>query len=160
MGISDFGEMSRLTAIARPDICVITNIGLCHLENLKNRDGILKAKAEIFEGLKENGSVILNGDDDKLVTVTDVNGKTPVFFGISNKSGVYAKSVATLGLEGTKVVISGVGTKDIDVIIPVPGKHMVYNVLAAAAVGAELGLNVDQIKLELKNLKQLMAEII
>ncbi len=153
MGISDFGEMSRLTAIARPDICVITNIGLCHLENLKNRDGILKAKAEIFEGLKENGSVILNGDDDKLVTVTDVNGKTPVFFGISNRSGVYAKSVATLGLEGTKVVISGVGTKDIDVIIPVPGKHMVYNVLAAAAVGAELGLNADQIKSGIEELK-------
>lgn len=153
MGISDFGEMSRLTAIARPDICVITNIGLCHLENLKSRDGILKAKTEIFEGLKENGSVILNGDDDKLVTVENVNGKTPVFFGISNRSGVYAKSVETLGLEGTKVVISGVGTKDIDVIIPVPGKHMVYNVLAAAAVGAELGLNADQIKSGIEELK-------
>ena len=49
MGISDFNEMHRLGAIARPDICVITNIGLCHLENLGSRDGILKAKTEIFE---------------------------------------------------------------------------------------------------------------
>ena len=44
MGISDFGEMSRLSNIAKPDVAVITNIGLCHLENLKSRDGILKAK--------------------------------------------------------------------------------------------------------------------
>ena len=70
MGISDFGEMTRLTRIAKPDTCVITNIGLCHLEFLKSRDGILKAKTEIFDFLKEDGHVILNGDDDKLVTVT------------------------------------------------------------------------------------------
>ena len=67
MGISDFGEMHRLAKIARPDTCVITNIGLCHLEFLKSRDGILKAKTEIFDFLKEDGHVILNGDDDKLI---------------------------------------------------------------------------------------------
>ena len=55
MGISDFGEMSRLTQMAKPDISVITNIGQCHLENLKTRDGILKAKTEIFEGMNEHG---------------------------------------------------------------------------------------------------------
>ena len=49
MGISDFGEMHRLAEMARPNICVITNIGICHLENLKTRDGILKAKSEIFD---------------------------------------------------------------------------------------------------------------
>jgi len=49
MGISDFGEMTRLGMMARPNICVLTNIGLCHLENLKDRDGILKAKTEMFE---------------------------------------------------------------------------------------------------------------
>ena len=55
MGISDFGEMHRLAKIARPDTCVITNIGLCHLEFLKSRDGILKAKTEIFDFLREDG---------------------------------------------------------------------------------------------------------
>ena len=53
MGISEFGEMHQLAEIARPDICVITNIGQAHLENLKSRDGILKAKSEIFDFLKE-----------------------------------------------------------------------------------------------------------
>ena len=72
MGISDFGEMTRLTAIACPDVCVITNIGWCHLENLKTRDGILKAKTEIFKSMNPDGTVILNGDDDKLITIKDV----------------------------------------------------------------------------------------
>ena len=66
MGISDFGEMHRLAAMARPDIGVITNIGLCHLENLGTRDGILQAKTEMFDHLQVDGTVILNGDDDKL----------------------------------------------------------------------------------------------
>ena len=60
MGISDFGEMHRLSRIARPDVCVITNIGQCHLEFLKDRDGVLRAKTEIFDYLSENGAIILN----------------------------------------------------------------------------------------------------
>ena len=66
MGISEFGEMHQLAEIARPDICVITNIGQAHLENLKTRDGILKAKTEIFDFLKDDGVIVLNGDDDKI----------------------------------------------------------------------------------------------
>ena len=64
MGISDFGEMHRLSEIAKPDICVLTNIGQCHLENLKSREGILKAKTEIFDFMGEKGRVCINGDDD------------------------------------------------------------------------------------------------
>jgi len=63
MGMSGFGEISSLTAIARPDIAVITNIGLSHIEKLGSRQNILKAKMEIFEGLKSGGLVVLNGDD-------------------------------------------------------------------------------------------------
>ena len=69
MGISNFGEMHRLAKIARPDTCIITNIGDCHLEFLGDRDGVLKAKSEIFDFLPEDGHVILNGDDDRLSTI-------------------------------------------------------------------------------------------
>ena len=69
MGISDFGEMTRLAKIAKPQTCVITNIGTCHLENLGDRDGVLKAKTEIFQYLRPDGHIVLNGDDDKLSTV-------------------------------------------------------------------------------------------
>ena len=90
MGISDFGEMHRLAAIAKPNTCVITNIGTCHLENLGDRDGVLKAKTEVFDHLKENAAVILNGDDDKLAGVGEVKGKKPVFFGMNPALPVYA----------------------------------------------------------------------
>ena len=105
MGISDFGEMHRLAKIARPDTCVITNIGLCHLEFLKSRDGILKAKTEIFDFLKPEGHVILNGDDDKLVTVEEVKGIKPVFFGIENHSGIWADEIKPEGLKGISCCI-------------------------------------------------------
>ena len=157
MGISDFGEMERLSKIAQPDIGVITNIGLCHLENLKTRDGILKAKTEMFHNLKPDGIAILNGDDDKLITVDEVNGKRPVRFGISYKDGVYASDIVNLGLDGTRFVINGLncadGDKAFEVTVPVPGHHMVYNALAAACVGAELGLSSIQIKEGISKLK-------
>ena len=150
-GISDFGEMTRLTAIACPDVCVITNIGWCHLENLKTRDGILKAKTEIFKSMNPDGTVILNGDDDKLITIKDVYDKKPVFFGIENKCEIYAENIVNNGLEGMTARICNVNTadniNDFDVHIPVAGIHMVYNSMAAAAVGAEFGLTSEQLSL-------------
>ncbi len=98
MGISDFGEMHRLSKIAKPDVCLITNIGQCHLENLGTRDGILKAKTEIFDFMQEGGQICLNGDDDKLVTIREVRGSIPVFFGCGSNNAVYADNYENRGL--------------------------------------------------------------
>lgn len=150
MGISDFGEMNRLAEIARPDICVITNIGVCHLENLGDRDGVLKAKTEIFNHLNGKGTAILNGEDDKLIGVDEVHGKKPLFYGKSerNKSGernfVYASDVKDLGLEGMEAVLH-FPQETRRVRIPIPGEHNVLNALAGACVGVELGLTVEEI---------------
>lgn len=70
MGMNHFGEISYLTHIANPDMAVITNVGVSHIENLGSREGILKAKCEMFESM-EDGYKVLNGDDDMLVTVKD-----------------------------------------------------------------------------------------
>lgn len=148
MGISDFGEMSRLTNIARPDMCVITNIGQCHLENLGDRDGVLRAKTEIFQGMKPNAVAVLNGEDDKLLTVTEVQGNAPLFFGRENngKNRVFAKETEDLGLEGTNITIGFLDGSELTALIPVAGEHMVSNALAAALVGRELGLTLEEIK--------------
>ncbi len=148
MGISDFGEMHRLSKIARPDICVITNIGQCHLENLGTRDGILKAKSEIFDYMAEDGSVCLNGDDNKLITLMEVKGKKPLFFGMDGENAVYATDYVHMGLEGSRVTIHvNTDTQTVfPVAIPLPGEHMVYNALAAAAVGLLLGMTSGQIR--------------
>ena len=158
MGISDFGEMTRLTRIAQPDICVITNIGLCHLENLKSRDGILKAKTEIFQYVKRN--IVLNGDDDKLSTVKEYNGMQPVFFGNGENASVTCENVESRGLKGMScdICLKGKMAENgefqiFHVDIPMPGRHMVSNALAAAAVGRLYGLNAEQIKNGIESLE-------
>lgn len=149
MGISEFGEMHELADMAQPDIMVITNIGLCHLENLKTRDGILKAKTESFAHLKPDGVVILNGDDDKLSTVEQVAGRKPVFYGIKGRNlcetSVCADAVTEHGLEGMTAEFH-TSQGDMEVFIPIPGEHNVYNALAATCVAEQLGLSMDEIK--------------
>jgi len=145
MGISDFGEMHRLTMMAQPDVCVITNIGLCHLENLKDRDGILKAKTEMFDCMQPNAKIILNGDDDKLITVSEVKGQIPKFFGLSTERDAFATDIHSMSLKGIACTLH-LGDNLIETIIPIPGQHMVYNALAGALVGQELGLTPEEIK--------------
>lgn len=167
MGISDFGEMHRLAEIAQPDLCVITNIGICHLENLKTRDGILKAKSEIFDFLKPEGHIILNGEDDKLSTLTEVKGIRPVFYGFggqnpdegnsgaepmgdadakrSAQQDIYADQIKNCGLKGVDARIH-TPAGEISVHIPIPGQHNIYNAMAAAAVGLALDMELEEIK--------------
>ena len=151
MGISDFGEMHRLAKMARPDICVITNIGLCHLENLIDRDGILKAKTEMFDFARPSAKFILNGDDDKLITVKEWEGRNPIYFGLSTELDAYAKDIHSLSLKGTACTIC-LEDNSFAVTIPIPGHHMVYNALAGALVGRELGLNPEEIKVGIEAL--------
>lgn len=159
MGINHFGEMRRLSRIARPDICVMTNIGQCHLEYLGSREGILKAKSEIFEYMQEDGGVVLNGDDDMLATLTRVKGRKPVVYGISGQAvcgvpgkdagsaegfDIYAENIRMKGILGSEAVFCHRGVR-FPVQIPLPGEHMVYNALAAAAVGFLLGLTEKEV---------------
>ena len=152
MGISDFGEMHRLAKIARPDTCVITNIGQCHLEFLGDRDGILRAKTEIFDFLRPDGHIILNGEDDKLITVQDVNGIRPVFFGFGTENAVYADCIEKKGLAGISCQIH-TEKGNFTTLIPIPGIHMVMNALAGTAVGLHYGLTLEEIRAGIESLQ-------
>ena len=149
MGISEFGEMHRLSKIARPDICVLTNIGQCHLENLKSREGILKAKSEIFDYMNELGYVVVNGDDDMLALVEEVHGIRPIRFGLMQENvglenDVYATDLVNKGLFGSEAVLHIEG-EEYPIQVPLPGEHMIYNALAAACVGRILNMEIPQI---------------
>ncbi|MCM1190309.1 MAG: UDP-N-acetylmuramoyl-tripeptide--D-alanyl-D-alanine ligase [bacterium] len=153
MGISDFGEMHRLSRMARPNVCVITNIGQCHLENLKSRDGILKAKSEIFDFLAEDGEVCLNGEDDKLKALLEVKGRRPHFFGLGGNPAeeVTAGQIRSRGLLGSDAVLE-FGEKSAlaaagqtQIHVPLPGAHMVLNAAAAACVAGLFGLSAEEI---------------
>lgn len=154
MGISDFGEMHRLSKMVRPNVCVITNIGQCHLENLKTRDGILKAKSEIFDFMAEDGEVCLNGEDDKLRSLTEVQGRRPHFFGLGGNPAeeVTAEKIESQGLRGSNAVLrqtkkagSGQEEEARQVHVPLPGIHMVMNAAAAACVAGLFGLSLEEI---------------
>lgn len=148
MGINHFGEMRRLGQVAKPDICVITNIGQCHLENLIDRDGILRAKTEIFENMSKDGFVVLNGDDDKLATIKEVHGRKPYFFGVGPEGmvpkDVFAVEIQSKGLFGSNFQMQLLGD-DLDAFVPLPGQHMVINAMAAACVGRILGMTNEEV---------------
>lgn len=154
MGINHFGEMHRLSKIARPDVCVITNIGQCHLEFLGDRDGVLRAKSEIFDFIAPDGKIILNGDDDKLATLQEIKGIQPVFFGNESGREIYATDIRSAGIQGVWCKIH-VGEESFEVMVPIPGYHMVLNALAATAVGRSLGMSNEEIKRGIEKLESL-----
>ena len=145
MGISGFGEMTRLAEMAQPTVCVLTIIGCCHLENLGDRDGVLRAKTEMFIHARDGAAFILNGDDDKLSTVESVQGRRPIFFGLDRKNDCFAENIKNNGEGGVSCTLCFDG-KRLDVTIPAIGSYMVSNALAAVAVGRLLGLSDEQLK--------------
>lgn len=154
MGINHFGEMHRLSKIARPDICVMTNIGECHLEFLGDRDGVLRAKSEIFDFIAPDGQIVLNGDDDKLATLESVKGICPKFFGIDSDRKIKADQIEDVGLKGVRCRITA-GEEQFTVTVPIPGRHMVLNALAATTVGLTMGLTTEEIKSGIEKLESL-----
>ena len=142
MGISDFGEMRRLTAMVRPTIALFTLIGDAHLEFLGDRPGVLRAKSEIFEGMTEDGLAVMNGDDPLQAAFRPNMRK--VTYGLSEGSDVRGECVKNLGEDGLRLTVRHGGAR-FEVHIPAFGSHMVYAALAAAAVGLELGMTEEEI---------------
>lgn len=141
-GMNHFGEIHYLGEMVRPDIAVISNIGDAHIEFLGSREGILKAKSEIFDFLKPGGTAVLNGDDALLDTLElpfDV-----LRCGQSEHCGVRVTDLADHGLDGTTCRV--VTKRDnYDLAIHAPGQHLVYCASMAVAIAEKLGLTHEQI---------------
>ncbi len=142
MGISDFGEMTRLTNIVRPNIAVISIIGDSHLEFLHDRAGVLRAKGEIFSTMGENDLAILNGDDAYLKNYD--TGIRTVKYGKDANNDFVATDIENLAGEGMRMRISHHGSS-FPVHIPAFGAHMVYAALAGCACGWAMGMTDEEI---------------
>ena len=142
MGISDFGEMSVLADMVRPDICIMTTIGYCHLEKLGDLDGVLRAKSEVYRYMPENGVAVVNGDDEKLAAFDP--GIRKITFGLGDSCEWRADNVRSDGLEGVLCDLIHEGTR-FSAYIPAFGSHMVLGALPAAAVASFLGETPDEI---------------
>ena len=149
MGMNHFGEIEYLASIAEPDIAVITNIGMSHIENLGSQEGIFKAKMEIAENFTDRNTLIVNGDDRYLKTVDP--GKYKVMrFGCDRDNDVYAEDIVNKGLSGVEFTVVA-GDKKIRAEVSVPGVHNVYNALAAVCTGLCFGVSLDECAEGLKN---------
>ncbi len=145
MGMNHLGEIHLLSKIAKPNICIITNIGTSHIGNLGSRENILKAKLEILDGAK-NPYMIINNDNDLLHKwykehKDKINVKT---YGIHEKSDIQAEEIE-LYENGSKYN-TYVKNKKENIKVPVGGEHFVLNSLCAIAVGELLNIENDAIK--------------
>lgn len=145
MGMGNLGEISVLTKIAKPDVAIITNVGTSHIGNLGSRENILKAKLEILEGLKENGTLIINNDNDLLHKWNDeTKRKNVITFGIDEKSNYKATNIKLD--ENRSDYDIKIDEKIYHMDINIGGKHFIYNSLCAICVGKIFNIDIDEIK--------------
>lgn len=160
MGMDHKGEISELTRTVLPDIAVVTNIGVSHIENLGSRENILASKLEVLEGMQDGAPLIINGDNDLLGTLKSedlINKPRIIRFGIEKTADVDVTAERIEYMEsGTEFearivnpdAFSGC-TLPVDsrftIKIPTTGVHNVYNALAATSVGLELGITAEHI---------------
>lgn len=149
MGMNNPGEIQRLADMARPDVCVITNIGTAHIENLGSREDILKAKMEITTYFTPNNVLILNSDDEYL---SKIKSKSYKILRVSiNGNGDYnATNINNLGENGIEFTVELRGNKHL-FKIDLPGLHNVYNALYAIAIGDLYDVDVEQMKAGILN---------
>ncbi len=143
MGMSHFGEIHYLASIAKPNIAVITNIGMSHIENLGSKENIYRSKMQICDFFDENATLVANGDDAFLSKKQ--SGIRTITYGIENKScDIVAQDVQDLGMDGSVfgVLLDGEYRK---VTVKVPGVHNVYNALAAICVGRLMNVPISDI---------------
>jgi UDP-N-acetylmuramoyl-tripeptide--D-alanyl-D-alanine ligase len=147
MGISDFGEMSVLAEMVRPDILVMTTIGHAHLDTLGDLSGVLQAKAEAFLYMRASGIGILNGDDEFLRKYDP--GLRKITFGQGRGNDFRAENIR---VEGTATVSCDIVSDKgrFRATIPAFGEHLAMMALPAAAVGRLLGMSDEEIVRGLK----------
>ena len=140
MGMRGFGHITRLCEIARPDVGVVTVVGHAHTDLVGGLDGVARAKGELVEALPASGTAILNADDERVASMAERTGASVVTYG-------WAGDVRPADIELDErawarfVVHSPWGRAE--VVLPVPGMHMVSNALAALAVAGTVGVDLD-----------------
>ena len=141
LGMSEPGEMTKIARIARVDCAVMTNIGVTHIEQLGSVDNILKEKLHIQDGMAEDGSLILNGDDRLLKSVTPMGNRRKILYGMTD--GCQYRGEDLHLVNGYPVFTAVHGNERVTVRLRVMGSHMVSNALAALAVAHEYGIPME-----------------
>jgi UDP-N-acetylmuramoyl-tripeptide--D-alanyl-D-alanine ligase len=150
MGANHHGEIDYLAGLAHPTIAVVTNAGPAHLEGFGDLQGVARAKGELFARLEADGVAVINADDAFAPLWRELAGHCHVVdFGLDNDAAVSAEWKGDTG--GSDVRIK-TADGEIDVRLPLPGKHNVMNALAACAVSMAAGATLATVKRGLESL--------
>lgn len=145
MGMSNRWEIDLLCKISTPKVGVITNIGVCHIENLGSKEEIFNAKMEISNYMDESSLLILNGDDNYLNKLRQENTKfKKKFAGLDDNNDMFVSEINNLGHEGLEF-IAKYDNNTYDIKLNIPGIHNVNNALLAIAVGKYYGVEPEKI---------------
>ena len=136
IGINHAGEMRPLAELAAPDIAVVTNVGSAHLGNFASVDEIAGEKRGLVEALRKGGTAVLNADDRRVSEFRETHDGPALTFGIERPADVRAVDVVELGAKGVRFSVSGQSMTTL-----MPGRHNVYNILAAVAAVKPLGFS-------------------
>ena len=143
LGMSDFGQMGILSDMVKPDICVITVIGVAHIEYLKTRENILQEKLSITKSMNKDGILFLNGDDDMLASLKTETGDKVVYYGTKDWCDYRAENIR---MEDNKYVYDYVhGNKRVKVVLNALGTHNVVNSLAGMAIADYMNMDIDKV---------------
>jgi UDP-N-acetylmuramoyl-tripeptide--D-alanyl-D-alanine ligase len=146
MGMSFPGELKRLAAIALPDVAIETRVSPAHLLNFSSVDEIALAKRELIEGLRGSDSVaVLNADDARVAAMASVAPGRVIFYGVEKPAEFSAEGIEDRGALGSSFTLVHAG-KRTRMELPLPGRHVVWNALAAIAAASvwHIGANEAQ----------------
>lgn len=144
LGTNNPGEIARLAEICTPDIGVITNIGPAHLEGLGSIEGVAREKGSLLKGLHPNGKAVLNADDSRLRHLAHQTAHEVCLYGMAPDAAVRAEDVVEI--ENGICFTLELAEESLSIRLNSPGRFMVINALAAAAVGNLLGVPAAKIK--------------
>lgn len=140
LGTSNFGEISRLSFLVEPDICLLLNIGYAHLQFLQSLDGVAKAKMEIFDHAAEENIALYNADDEMLRR-QNFPSSTIKTFGIQASAEVKAENLICRQNGCYQFYVDQTMFQ-----LNIPGRHNIYNALGAIAVGQIFDISPGHIK--------------
>ncbi len=143
MGMNHAGEITELAKIAEPNVGVVTIVAPVHLEFFDSIAGIAKAKKELIDALPKDGVAVLNKDDEFVARFNEGRIGRAVYFGIQHAADFRATNLVEKGTAGSEFDVEHGGDR-VHVMLPLVGKHNVYNGLVAIAVGVEHGITVRQ----------------
>ncbi|MCR3923039.1 MAG: UDP-N-acetylmuramoyl-tripeptide--D-alanyl-D-alanine ligase, partial [Firmicutes bacterium] len=146
MGMSGFGEIDLLARLAAPLVGVITNIGESHLEMLGSRAGIARAKCELLQHLPAAGAAVVNADEPLLEPYLKDLACKVISFGFTSTATLRCTAITTADTHKQKVQLEQVDYPPLLLEPPLPGRHNIYNLMAAVAVARELGIEDDEIQ--------------